>query len=76
MDIPTLSKFLSPILTVASVWNTTGETGDIYPAMNHGNRLRSMTDYHACLALGSSLYFLPKSMALILMIENPCYKIL
>ena len=29
MDVPILSTFLSPILTVASVWNT-GETGDIY----------------------------------------------
>ena len=28
MDVPTLSLFLRPILTVASVWNT-GETGDI-----------------------------------------------
>ena len=28
MDVPTLSKFLSPIITVASIWNT-GETGDI-----------------------------------------------
>ena len=28
MDVPTLSTFLSPILNVASVWNT-GETGDI-----------------------------------------------
>ena len=27
MDVPTLSTFLSPILTIASVWNT-GETGD------------------------------------------------
>ena len=29
MDIPTLSMFLRPILTVTTVWNT-GETGDIY----------------------------------------------
>ena len=28
MDVPTLSTFLSPKLTVASVWDT-GETGDI-----------------------------------------------
>ena len=28
MDAPTLSTFLSPILTVTTVWNT-GETGDI-----------------------------------------------
>ena len=28
MDVPTLRTFLSPILNVASVWNT-GETGDI-----------------------------------------------
>ena len=28
MDVHTLSTFLSPILTVASVWNT-GETGEI-----------------------------------------------
>ena len=28
MNVPTLSTFLSPILTVALVWNT-GETGDI-----------------------------------------------
>ena len=28
MDVPTLSLFLRPILTVTSVWNT-GETGDM-----------------------------------------------
>ena len=28
MDIPTMSSFLRPILTVTSVWNTE-ETGDI-----------------------------------------------
>ena len=32
MDVPTLSTFLSPILTVASVLNT-GETGDLNMAM-------------------------------------------
>ena len=31
MDVHTLSTFLSPILTVASVWNT-GETGDMFNA--------------------------------------------
>ena len=29
MDVPTLSTFLIPILTLTTVWNT-GETGDIY----------------------------------------------
>ena len=29
MDVLTLGTFLSPILTVATEWNT-GETGDIY----------------------------------------------
>ena len=29
MDVPTLSLFLRPILTVTSVWNTR-ETGDIH----------------------------------------------
>ena len=29
MDVPTLSLFLRPILTVTSVWNA-GETGEIY----------------------------------------------
>ena len=36
MDVPTLSKFLRPILTVSSVLNT-GETGDIYN--NWGGRV-------------------------------------
>ena len=29
MDVPTLSSFLRPTLTVTLVWNT-GETGDMY----------------------------------------------
>ena len=29
MDVPTLSTFLMPILTVTSVWNT-GETGNMF----------------------------------------------
>ena len=29
MDVPTLRMFFSPILTVASIWNT-GETGDMF----------------------------------------------
>ena len=30
MDVPTLSTFLRPILTVTTVWNT-GKTSEIYP---------------------------------------------
>ena len=33
MDALTLSTFLSPILTVTTVWNT-GETGEIYKRCN------------------------------------------
>ena len=37
MDVPTLSTFLSPILTVASVWNTE-ETGGVDTVVEH-NRI-------------------------------------
>ena len=35
-NVPTLSMFLRPILTVTLVWNT-GETGDIYAPYLNGN---------------------------------------
>ena len=39
MDALTLGMFLSPILTVTTVWNT-GETGDIHELKAKGEKMK------------------------------------